>query len=165
MPFNPSPETLACWKSKGSTLATDADIAKLEARLGLRAPASYVEFVKTYGDVEFSFDVNCQFEYTYETRDRVERRTEAVSFIKSTSQAIEYYNGFQRDDKIGIPANLLPFAMDHGQGELLIEFGQAGERIFYWDFDAHDWESGITRIGFVANDMYDFINNLKPFDG
>jgi hypothetical protein len=28
----------------------------------------------------------------------------------------------------------------------------------------HDWESGVTRLAFVANDMYAFINGLKPFE-
>jgi hypothetical protein len=55
--------------------------------------------------------------------------------------------------------------MDLGQGELLIEFGRPSERIFYWNFDTHDWQSGATRLGFVAKDTYDFINSLEPYDG
>jgi hypothetical protein len=61
-----------------------------------------------------------------------------------------------------LPRHLLPFANDLSEGELLIEFGLSTERIYYWDFDRHDWGSGITRIGFVANDMYEFVNGLKP---
>jgi hypothetical protein len=49
--------------------------------------------------------------------------------------------------------------------ELLIEFGQQTEKIHYWDFDKHDWESGETRLGFVAEDFYQFINSLVPYDG
>ena len=47
---------------------------------------------------------------------------------------------------------------------MLIEFGLPTRSVFYWDFKEHDREGGATRIGFVADDMYNFINHLKPFD-
>lgn len=158
-------ETLAYWMKRGPARATDGDIAMLETCLGLKAPPSYVDFMKTYGCVEFDFDVDCRFDYVYEDTPQPDRRSKAISFIKSAEKAIRYYEGLQKDEQIGLPPHLLPFAMDRGQGELLIEFGQPTERVFYWDFDAHDWESGVTRIGLVADTMYDFINNLRPYDG
>ena len=164
MPFHPPVETLEYWQGSTPTQATDADIAMLEARLEGKAPASYVEFMKTYGNVEFDDEINSRFEYAYDLPERTEVRSQAISFIKAPQKAIQYYDGIQEDSNLHIPNHLLPFAMDYGQGELLIEFGQTTERIFYWDFDAHDWESGVTRLGFVSNDMYDFINNLAPFD-
>lgn len=165
MPFTLPPETLAYWSAAPTIKATDADIAVLEARVGGKAPASYVEFMKTYGDVEFDFEINNAFDYVYATADRTERRTQAISFIKSPEQALRYYDGLQKDPKITLEKHLLPFGMDYGQGEILIEFGRATQRIFYWDFSSHDWESGPTRLGFVADDMYAFINNLKPYQG
>lgn len=120
--------------------------------------------MKTYGNVEFSDDINSRFAYAYQELDRIERRSQAISFIKSPERALRYYEGLQNDPQLDLPPYLLPFGMDYGQGELLIEFGQPTERVFYWDFDAHDWETGVTRLGFVANDMYEFINNLQPFD-
>jgi len=77
---------------------------------------------------------------------------------------IKYYLGLQEDSKVELPAFLVPFGMDDGQEELLIEFGQETKRIYFWDFDAHDWETGETRIAFVADDFYQFINSLEPFD-
>lgn len=164
MSFNPPAQTIMHWKETGSTPATDEAIAIIESRLGLKAPRSYIDFMKAFGNVRFGFDVNCSFEYSYEQPDRTEKRNAAISFIKTPQRALQYYEGLQRDEKINLPPHLFPFGMDYGQGELLIEFGQPTQRVFYWDFDAHDWESGCTRIGFVANDMYDFINHLKPVD-
>jgi hypothetical protein len=164
MPFSPSPETLAAWKKSNPRPASDAEIAALEQRLGGKAPPSYVEFMKRYGNVEFSDEIECRFEYVYQKRDRSERRSKAVSFIKSPDKALQYYDGLQKDPDVRVPSHLLPFAMDYGQGELLIEFGQPTERIFYLDFDPPPSDGEETLLGFVANDMHDFINNLKPFD-
>lgn len=164
MLFHPPRETLEYWRKIGATLATDTDIALLEAHLGGKAPTSYVEFMKTYGSVQFDFEISSRFEYFYNYPGRTEVRSEAISFIKSPKKAMQYYDGLQNDPEVHLPKYLLPFAMDYGQGELLIEFGQTTERIFYWDFDAHDWESGNTRLGFVSDTMYDFINNLMPFE-
>jgi hypothetical protein len=162
MPFTPPPATLEYWRRTGLTPATDAEIALLEGRLGGKAPASYVEFMKEFGSVEFSFDIDCEFTYVYEEAGRQERLTQVVGHIKEPERALRYYEGLQNDAEVDLPPHLLPFAMDRSQGELLIEFGQPTERIFYWDFDNHDWGSGVTRLGFVAKDMVDFINNLKP---
>lgn len=164
MPFSPPPATLAYWQQRPGTAATPADVAMLEARLGLKAPASYVEFMTTFGNVEFDDEINSRFEYVYEGGAGRERRSQLISFIKSPQKAIRYWEGLQSDPKIHLPAHLVPFGMDYGQGELLIEFGQPTERIYYWDFDTHDWESGVTRIGFVVDDLVEFINTLKPYE-
>lgn len=162
MPFTPPPATLEYWRRTGMNPITDADIAALENRLGRKAPASYVEFMKTFGSLEFSSDIDCEFTYVYEDAGRQDRRTQVVGHIKRPERALRYYEDLQKDAEVDLPPHLLPFAMDLSQGELLIEFGEPTERIFYWDFDTHDWGGGVTRLGFVAKDMYDFINNLKP---
>jgi hypothetical protein len=54
-----------------------------------------------------------------------------------------------------LPGKSLPLGMDYEQGEIPIEFGLPTE--------PRDWEGGAARTGFVADDMYDFINDLKPF--
>jgi hypothetical protein len=165
MPFRVPHATLEYWRRTGMTPVTDDQIAALEKRLGGKAPPSYVEFMKTFGSLQFEFDIDCQFTYVYEDANPPERHTEVIGHIKKPERALRYYEGWQSDDEVSLPPHLLPFAMDLGQGELLIEFGRPTERIYYWDFDTHDWGSGVTRIGFVANDMYDFINGLKPYDG
>lgn len=165
MSFQIPPETLAYWQRTGMEPVSDADIALLEQRLGGKAPASYADFMKTYGSVEFAFRIKNGFDYVYRMDDRTEQRSEAISFIKSPEQALKYYDGLRKDPKINMPEHLLPFAMDYGQGELLIEFGQPTERVYYWSFDNHDWETGTTRLGFVADSFTDFINGLKKFDG
>ncbi len=104
------------------------------------------------------------FDYEYRYPDRIETRSEAIAFIERPQVALEYYQGLQKDPGVSMPPNLLPFAMNYGQGELLIEFGGSTERVFFWDFDSHDWERGSARLGFVADNLYDFINNLRPFD-
>jgi hypothetical protein len=164
MPFEPPLATLEYWRRTGMRPATDADIALLEKRLGAKAPPSYVEFMKTFGSVEFSDDFECQFSYIYDDAPE-KRRTRLVGFIKTPEKALRYYEGLREDDDVSLPPHLLPFAMDQSQGELLIEFGKPTERIFYWNFDAHDRGSGVTKLGFVANDMYEFISSLKPYGG
>ena len=164
MPFAIPPATLAYWQRKAVEPVSDADLRSVEARLGLPAPAAYVEFMKTYGPVPFDDDIDCRFDYRLDGAGQQVRRSQVISFIKSPAQALRYYDGLQADKRLSLPPQLLPFAMDYGQGELLIEFGPSAGRIFYWDFDAHDWESGATRLGFVADDLYQFIANLRPFD-
>jgi hypothetical protein len=163
MPFTPPPATLDHWRRTGLKPVADAEIALLEQRLGGKAPASYVEFMKTFGGVAFDLDTECCFSYVYEHAGREERQTKALGFIKSPEKALRYYEGLQQDDEVSLPSHLLPFAMDRSQGELLIEFGRPTERIFYWDSDSHDWGSGVTNLAFVANDLYELIDNLKPF--
>jgi hypothetical protein len=163
MPFTPPPATLEYWRRRGLTPVTDAEIALLEERLGGKAPASYVAFMKEFGSVEFDSDLDCQFTYVYE--ETGERLTRLVGYIKKPERALRYYEGLQGDAEVDLPSHLLPFAMDNSEGELLIEFGQPTERIYYWNFDTHDWGSGVTRLGLVAQDMVEFINGLKPYDG
>ncbi len=164
MSFNPPRDTLRYWKATGSILATDTDIALLERRLNMKAPKSYIEFMKKFGAVEFDDEIDCRFDCVYEQSGGILRRTQVISHIKAPETALRYCEGLQADPHVDLPSNLFPFGMDNGQGEILIEFGFPTERVFYWDFENHDWESGATRIGFVADDMYEFINNLKPFD-
>jgi hypothetical protein len=161
MPFHPTDETLAFWRAADPEPVTDDDIALMERHLGLSAPAAYAEFLKTYGAVEFDDDIPCAFDVVYPLPDGEERRTAAIAFFKDPKTALRYHDGLQQDPDVDIPPHLLPFAMDDGQSELLIEFGRPTQRIFFWDFDAHDWDSGETRLGFVADDLYQFIANLK----
>jgi hypothetical protein len=165
MPFAIPAATLAYWRRRGTAPVTDAEIASLETRLGGKAPPSYVEFMKAFGSVEFDFDIDCQFAYVYDDEGRDERLTQVIGHIKKPARALRYYEGWQKDTEVSLPAHLLPFAMDLSQGELLIEFGRSTERIFYWDFDNHDWGSGVTRLGFVASDMYELIRSLTPYAG
>lgn len=162
MPFRLPAATLELWRRNGLRPATDDQLALLERRLGGKAPPSYVEFMKTFGGVAFGPDVDRRFAYRYEEDPAPARRTRRIGFIKTPEKALRYYEGLQGDDEVNLPPHLLPFAMDASQGELLIEFGRPTERIFYWDFDAHDWGGGDTRLAYVADDLYELINGLRP---
>jgi hypothetical protein len=164
MPFAIPPATLAYWQRQHVQPVTDEDLRSLEVRLGQPAPAAYVEFMKTYGPVPFDDEIDCRFDHSLEGVGQRVVRSQVVSFVKSPAQALRYYEGLQADRRLDIPAHWLPFAMDYGQGELLIEFGASAGRVFYWDFDAHDWEGGVTNLGFVAEDLYQFMAHLRPFD-
>lgn len=164
MPFSLPIKTIEYWQQRALKPVNDEQMNMMEKRLAGSAPQSYRDFMQTYGAVEFDDDIDCRFDYVYRFPDRTELRSNVISFIKTPQSTLQYYEGLQQDHKINLPAHLLPFGMDYGQGELLIEFGRKTQRIFYWDFDSHDWESGKTRIGFVADDFYEFINNLRGFD-
>jgi hypothetical protein len=164
MPFQVPPATLAYWRKRPAAIASTADLAALESSLGMPLPASYVEFMKTYGAVEMDDEIDSRFDYVYDDRGQRELRSQLVAFFHSPQKALRYYEGLQQDPKIDLPSHLFPFAMDYGQGELLIELGQPTERIFYWDFATQDWERRSARLGFVANDLYEFIAKLRPYD-
>ena len=164
MKFDIPEATLAYWKETGSDSVQQTDIDQLENHLKLKAPGSYREFLLTYGSVEFDHEINSQFSYRYLSEEQTEIRTNLISFIKTPERTIQYYDGLQEDPQVALPAFLVPFGMDYGQGELLIEFGQETEKIYYWDSDGHDWDTGETRIATVADDLYQFINSLAPYD-
>ena len=165
MKFSIPETTLAYWKKKNKPLVQGQEIDLLETHVKLKAPDSYREFLTQYGAVLFGLDeINNQFTYNYLLEEQVEARKELISHIKKPDKVIQYYDGLQEDPDISLPAFLVPFGMDYGQGELLIEFGQETEKIYYWDFDTHDWESGVTRIATVACDLYQFINSLTSYD-
>ena len=165
MKFTIPEATLAYWKKKNRPLVQDQEIDLLEEHVKLKAPDSYREFLKQYGAVVFGLDViNNQFTYRYLSDEQTEVRKQSISFIKTPEKTIQYYEGLQEDPNLALPVFLIPFGMDYGQGELLVEFGRETEKIYYWDFDSHDWESGQTRIAAVADDLYQFINSLEPYD-
>lgn len=161
MQFNIPPSTLTYWERTGSLLMTDADLALLEQRLQAKAPPGYVAFMKRYGAVELDTLIDSYFSYRYTLPDRTEVKACALAFIKTAERALVNYTYLMAEPALELPPNLLPFAQDYGEGQILIEFGAPTERIFYWSPDTHDWETGETRLGFVAHNMYDFINNLR----
>lgn len=192
MKFDPPEATLAYWKRKSESVQQE-EIDRLEEHVKLKAPTSYREFLTQYGSVEFDHEINSQFTYRYSSEDQTDVRKQPISFIKEPVRAIQYfyqylsgqqtevgkelisffmnpartmqyYDGLKDDPDLSLPAFLVPFGMDYGQGELLIEFGQQTEKIYYWNFDAHDWETGETRIAFVADDLYQFFNSLAPYE-
>ena len=159
--FLPPAKTLDYWNKNGLKPIIDSEISMLEDRFNSKVPKSYSEFLKVFGGVEFGFEVANQFSYTYNDTGNTKCHYQVVGHIKTPERVLRYYNGLADDNDLEFPRHLLPFAMDLSQGELFIEFGKPTERIFYWNFDKHDWTNPQMRLGFVADNMYDFINNLE----
>ena len=136
MKFTPPEATLAYWKEATDSVQKE-EIDHLEEHLKLKAPTSYREFLRQYGAPEFDLEIDSQFTYRYLSEEQTEVRTQSISFIMEPARTIKYYHGMENDPDFTLPAFLVPFGMDYGQGELLIEFGQETEKIYYWDFDTH----------------------------
>jgi len=159
--FQLSDETIKYWNDNGLHPVENSEIATLEDYIGAKAPTGYIEFVKVFGGVDFGSNIPNRFSYSYIDNGYSEHFNQVVGHIKRPERALRYYDGLRNDDDLKFPPNLLPFAMDLSQGELFIEFGKPTEQIFYWNFDNHDWTNTHMRLGFVAHNMYDFLNNLK----
>lgn len=159
--FHLPQRTIDYWNKIGTKPVLSSEITLLEEHIGATAPKGYSEFLKVFGGVDFGSDITNQFGYSYPDLGQDERHNQTVGHIQRPERALRYYQSLLNDTDLDFPSNLLPFAMDLSQGELFVEFGKSTERIFYWDFDNHDWTSVYMRLGFVAYNMYEFINNLK----
>jgi hypothetical protein len=165
---------LARWQKEDEPKATASDIRLIESSLGIKLPVPYVEFVSQYGFVMFN-DVPgmCdQFSYTITYPDRLEAHEGNIAYVMQPDRVIQSYN-IATDPDYGeewspcFPRNYLPIAGDAGQGLILLELdGDHPGRIWYWTEKQWPWgEEDNTWLGFVAENFYDFINNLHPYRG
>lgn len=159
------------WASHPEPKATTADIARIEAEIGSTLPVSYIEFVTRIGFVIFGEDAEERnhFDYTITFPDRQEIREGDISFLEEPDRLITGYrvlttSEIEDDEQFPkFPANYLPIGNSAGQDQILLEMGEHAGRVWFWPYN--DWAWGTednTRLGFVAEDFYEFINKLRP---
>lgn len=162
-------QTLEYWKLDGPEPFSEADISEIETAVGFPLPNAYREFALQYGSVQYdTLDVDCAFKYEYREDGASMEFDGAISHFLRADRVVQYFHGLTRDDGGDdlpkFPPIFLPIGMDYGQGNILLELGGEKERIFYWEFQYDSWGKGNNvRLGFVAENLYDFVNNLEEF--
>ena len=168
--FNIPRETLDEWAGDNWPKATKADIDLIENYLGSALPPPYIEFISTYGFVEFPDELD-GFTYTLDYGGQKVQRASGIAYMRRSDLVIKAHSIATAaaqdpdDDVPKFPAHFLPIGQDPGQSEVLLELGEHGGRVWFWEFDEHQWgQPGNDALGFVANDLYEFINGLQPYD-
>lgn len=160
------------WNEHPEPKATASDIAQIEAAIGYPLSAPYVEFITQFGFVIFGRDTEerYHFDYIIEFPNHQEIREGNIRFLLEPDRLIETYEYFTTAEFEGdestplFPANYLPVGNDAGQGKILLEFGENAGRVWYWPEREWAWGTeGNTWLGFIAENFYDFINNLHPY--
>jgi len=167
--------TLSQWKEKNKPKATHDDIAQLQnyieealPELGAQLSKPYIEFVTAYGFVGFIRPILDSFWYEYSEGEQRQKFPGPISFLMDIKEIISAHQTmtgrkYDEDDKF-IPDFMLPIAMGNDQDLILLELGGQHDRIFYWEDNFDPWGTDSnTRLGFVADNMYDFINNLEEW--
>jgi hypothetical protein len=161
------------WTRKAEPKATAADIAMIEAAVGAKLAAPYVEFVTQFGFVLFSSVTGMRNEFDYALRypDRMEVRRGDIRCLVDPPQLLQGYHGATKIDspENGLPMyppNFLPVGDAADQSDVLLELGgDHPGRVWYWPENDDAWGRGTnTMLGFVAENFYDFINRLRPWE-
>ena len=159
------------WIKRNKPNASAADIIQIESKIGYTLPEPYVEFITKFGFVVFD-DVpgmNCMFDYSIIFPDRRETHEADIAFFDPTAKLIMSYEiltnteFYDDEDFPKFPRNYLPVGNDAGMGQILLELGEHPGRVWYWPFNEWAWGTeDNTWLGFVADDFYAFINQLRP---
>jgi hypothetical protein len=169
--FDVSKSMVISWNEDKKPKATMPDITWIESRIKTNLPEAYVEFVTQFGFVIFGADEEerYHFDYVITFPDRKEIHKGNIRFILPVDRLLKAYetlttSEFNDDDEFPkFPAHYLPIGNDAGQGKILLELGEHAGRVWYWPFNEWAWGTeDNTWLGFVANDFYEFINQLKP---
>lgn len=169
--FKITPAMFQSWQNKNEPKATRADIDMIERELGIRLPKPYVEFVMAYGFVVFGLDPEnrCFFSYACDKDGQTVVRRGHIAFMENPETVIEGYRVLTSSEDLddltlpAFPKDYIPVGNDLGQGQILLELSPHHGRVWYWK--EKEWRWGTednTELGFVADDFYEFINNLQP---
>ena len=148
---------------------TAEDFRAIEQLWGYPLPKEYKDFMSTWGVVQFP-DAFCGFDYVYQRGDGP--RMGFATTINSTKdrKTLELNHTYLIADPENdsgdpfIPAFMLPFAGDPDQNQILLELGSDTPRIWFWEDQPDAFGQGDnTLLGFVADDLVHFINNLRPY--
>ena len=174
--FEISDVAIKQWIKKNKPKATKEGISKIEATIKTSLPVPYVEFVTEYGFVLFQNDISgmpCLFDYTVTFPDRKETREGYIAYILNPDRIIKAYDYCtspaldEEDAKVRplFPANYLPVGGSADESFVLFDISKTPSfgSVRYWP--ENEWAWGLednTWVGYVANDFYAFINNLRP---
>lgn len=163
-------ETLDFWAKEDEPKATAVDVRYIEDYLRGTLPAPYVEFITTYGYVEFPENRD-GFEYTVDYGSQVVRKAAGISILFDAHSVVEAHgnmtdpNGPAEEGIPAYPQKYLPIGVNAGQSEILLELGGITGRIWFWQENEWPWgQEGNTHLGFIADNMYDFINGLRDYE-
>jgi SMI1 / KNR4 family (SUKH-1) len=169
--FKITPDMIQGFAQDPQPRATPVDLAGIEAALGAALPQAYKEFVTQFGFVVFGHDplrrclFNCRFDHPGQS---VVRQGD-ISFLHDAGNVVTAWRNLTApsvsdDDSLpAFPVDYLPVGNSAGQSQVLLELRPVLGRVWYWRETEWRWgEEDNTALGFVADDFYDFINNLQP---
>lgn len=161
------------WARKAKPKATATDIVMIEAAVGAKLALPYVEFVTQFGFVLFSVVPGMRnvFDHALRYPDRMEVQTGDIRYMFDASMLVRAYS---QNTKLDLPEEGLPcyppdylaVAGSAGQDRVLLQiFGDHPGRVWYWPENEDAWGRGTNvALGFVAENFYDFINRLQPWE-
>jgi len=174
--YKTSETTLKIWNDQKKQTTVDdhplvktmdnEDFSRLEDIYGYPLPSACKEFISMYGCALFYDKVPYRFGYVYERDNMTEQWAATInSFLDFSALSLAHTHMIaDADNDTGeafFPQNMLPFAGDLQQNLILLELGTETPRVWYWEDQASAWEQGDNNIlGFVSDNLYDFINNL-----
>jgi len=168
--FKVTDAMLADWQAKAKPKASSADIQKIEQSLRIKLPQPYIDFVEQYGFVVFGRDADRRhlFRCRYTATGQTVERSGDIAFLETPDNLILAYRNLTEPEYDGdetlpaFPKEYIPVGNDAGQGQILLEMSPQHGRVWYWK--EKEWRWGTednTELGFVADNFYDFINNLQ----
>ena len=169
--FKITDSMLDYWNKDNKPKATSIDIERIETSIGCHLSKAYIEFVKQFGFVVFGRDLEKRYHFDYFITypDRTEIHEGNIRFLIQTDKLLIAYDAlttteFNDDEDFPkFPRNYLPVGNDAGTGQILLELGEHVGRVWYWSFNEWAWGTeDNTWLGFVADDFYAFINQLRP---
>ncbi|MBT0957861.1 SMI1/KNR4 family protein [Alphaproteobacteria bacterium KMM 3653] len=166
--FTPSPDLLAAWQAAvpAPEIMGPEHWARIEAAYGAPLPEAYKAFTGTYGAVTFPMDAPNSFRYLYQDGGLSEYFEGRINSFKDTATLLLNHrfliaDADNEEEEPFFPANMLPFAGDPGQNQILLELGTESPAIWFWEDQPEAFGHGDnTRLGFIAPDLETFINAL-----
>jgi hypothetical protein len=176
--FKISAATLEFWKQRDAENLADGfepskrmgpdDFRRIEALWGFPLPEAYKEFQSRYGSVEFP-DFFCAFDYVYQ-RETGPKHVHSATIRSATGlETLEMNHKYlivdpdNETEEPFFPPFMLPFGSDPGTNAILLELGSDTPRVWFWEDQSDAFGRGDNIIlGFVANSLEEFINNLRP---
>lgn len=169
--FKLTPEMLRGFADEPRPRASASDLAAMEAAIGQPLPKPYCEFVTAYGFVVFGHDDQrrCLFDCRFDLPGQTVVRRGDISFLHTAESALKAWRmmtaGPVNDDDSfpAFPTDYLPVGNSAGQSQVLLELGPRIGRIWFWRETEWRWgQEDNIALGLVADNFYDFINNLQP---
>lgn len=164
------PTTLEWWGSMGFEPASEADIARVEAALGLTLPDDYKAFLKAHGFVEWDIDIPDSFDYRFGPDHQPTVKNDGcISHLWPAAHlermAADVRTGAAGSPPLFYPNTHFPIGGTPGQDQILMELTPKQGRIWFWPEREDHWGQGDnTELGFVAETFTDFIEGLRLGD-
>lgn len=163
-------QTLTWWASKGLTGANADEIERAKAAIGPLVPYDYLEFLQTYGFVEWDLDIPDSFEYRllsypHQVINKAASITHLWPARHIERMAADVRTAENDSLPLYYPNTHFPIGGTGGQAQIVLELEPAPGRIWFWPEREDERGSGDnTELGFVADNFTNFVEGLRLGD-